>query len=306
MNRRMTRSLPAALALLVAALALVAAPAPASARPFDASRIPAGVQGVGHVDVDALRKTQLFGADSALANLKRSDMDLPAELRPVVDYLIDGARGLSFWIGKNDSGALVLEVADGKKLGLLLDKLPHKGELTLAGVKVRRLAFDGDDSLVGRVGDLVVLCDDQASMTRTLQALTGKGKTLAGRPLPAGARDPGVFFFAALDDQLLERVKQAASSATLKADLTSLAISVGEVKAELRARVTAEVTTAEGAQQIKGVLDGLRALVALAGDDAKEVKPLLDRLQITATGKRIEVSFAMPSAELVKILQAAN
>ncbi|HWM89022.1 MAG TPA: hypothetical protein VNO33_24390, partial [Kofleriaceae bacterium] len=51
--------MPCSIAIKAALLTLLTLPVPAFAAPFDAGRVPADADGVGHLDMDALRRTVL-------------------------------------------------------------------------------------------------------------------------------------------------------------------------------------------------------------------------------------------------------
>src|ERR1041384_5339539 len=80
----------------------------AFATPFEPATIPDQVQAVGHLDVDALRKTQIFGAAGGQAALDAALDHAPPQVRPLAHSLMRSARGVSFWRG-SEHGALYLE-----------------------------------------------------------------------------------------------------------------------------------------------------------------------------------------------------
>src|SRR3954463_8023740 len=77
----------------------------AFATPFEPATIPDQVQAVGHLDVDALRKTQIFGAVGGQAAIDAALDEAPPELRPIARSLTRTVRGVSFW-KDSDHGAL--------------------------------------------------------------------------------------------------------------------------------------------------------------------------------------------------------
>jgi hypothetical protein len=198
-----------------------------------------------------------------------------------------------------------VEVSDGKKVEVLLGKLPHRTG-RVAGHVTRSFDNDGDgkvDAMVAVIGNLLVVADDPRSLAQTLQVVSGKAKSL--RQLPAGSTGRGVFFFAALGDKLLDRVKKQARSQALQVDMTAMTIEVSEVRSELHARIRAVMTNAEAAQKIKSVVDGLLALGSLM-DDAGKLKPLLERVAVAASGSSVELRVAIPSAKLFELAESAR
>jgi hypothetical protein len=110
-----------------------------------------------------------------------------------------------------------------------------------------------------------------------------------------------MFLVAVLGKALLNDVRQAAGSKLLQAEIAALSLVVGEVGTEFRARATAVMATADGAQKVKTVLDGLIALGSLS-DDAGPVAAITKYVKITNTGTTTELVFAMPTAELLKLI----
>jgi len=291
--------------LCAAALALfIARPAPADARPLDLRRIPAAAQGVGHLDVDALRKTALYRMVKAKVTSGPDKLDIDPKLRPLVDALMRSTHGVSFWVAGNDTGAVLVEVSGAAAISALLDKIPHK-TTRVAGHPVRTFREGGEDAMVALVGDVLIAADDARSLERSIKVVTGKAASLKRGALPAAPGGRGLFFFAALGDRLLDKVKKEASSTTLQVDMTTLTMDLAEVGGDVRARVIAVMTSAEAAQKVKSVVDGLLALTALADDeDVKKVRPLLQKIKVTAAGPRLEVSLAIPPAKLIELVES--
>lgn len=294
----MKRSTLACALFLVLVLGGAVAPRAASATPFDAGRVPADAEGIGHLDADALRKTTLYSLLATHIKKAAADVAKDPKVGPIAKALIDSAQGVSFWVGEGETGAAVIELSSSQAIAALLDKLPHRN-VTIAGKSVRKMT--DDDAMWALVGDLIIISSDERSMKRTLDVVTGKAKGMAKGKVPKVAG--GVFFLAALGDKLLDKVKKAADSQTLKVDMTAMTISIGESNSALRAEVHATLTSAEAAQNIKGVVDGLVALGSLA-DEAKNFQPFLHAIKTTVTGKALEISFTMPARDLVKLVES--
>ena len=194
----------------------------------------------------------------------------------------------------------------------LLDRVPHRGQFQVAGRTARKYDFsnhgktpDDEPSLVAMVGNWLVMSDDKASLTRAIEAVSGRGRTLAQRGVPDGARERGVFFFTALNDKLLDDVKNAAQSATLRLKMTSLTVHVSEVSSEVRVRARLVLGSAEEAQKLKSMAEGLIALASLADDkEVAQMRKFTKSLRVVASGKALEVSLAIPAVELVKAVES--
>src|SRR4051794_33552887 len=81
---------------------------PAFAAPFEPAKVPDQVAAVGHLDVDALRRTQIFATAGGQAAIDAALGDAPPALRPVVQSLSRSVHGVSFW-RDTDQGAIYLD-----------------------------------------------------------------------------------------------------------------------------------------------------------------------------------------------------
>jgi hypothetical protein len=302
-------------AALLAALALSAtAPGPALASRFDPRRIPADADGVGHLDLEALRRTALHRHMAPGLQKGQHWNDIDAAHRPLLRTLIDTARGVSFWATDRDTGAILIQVADARRIQALLERLPHKGQLRVAGHVARKLDFssaaDGapadEPTLAALVGDLLILSDDEVSLARAIQAATAQTRTLAtAGKTPPVARERGPFFFAALRGGFLDHIKDTAQSATLSANMSSLTFQLSERRSEVRCRARLVLGSAKEAQQLKSMAEGLVALMSISDDaDAAQARALARGLTITATGKTLDASLVVPAADLARWIES--
>ena len=304
--RRTARPLRLSLAAAALALSIAAVARPAAAAPFDARRVPSAAQAVGHLDVEAFKRTTLYARVAAKVGPDAVSADIPAELRPLVMQLVGSARGVTFWMAKKDHGAIHVQTGAAAAVQSLLAGLPGS-TITRGGHRIRTLQIDGDPVFVGQAGDTIVLSDKIGSVQRSLQTIAGKAKGLAPSSALARAAGRGVFFFAALGGPLLDDIKKEASSRTMQIDMRSLVIDARETGGELTLELRAGMSSAEGPQKAKSVVEGLRALMSLADDpEAVKLRPLIDRLKVEARGTTLEVTFQMKTAELMKIVESMN
>jgi hypothetical protein len=300
------------LAVKAVLIALLLLPLRAFATPFDAARVPAEADGVGHLDMDALRKTTLHRLVAPKIPKTNEWGDVHVAMRPLLKTLLDTAQGVTFWLTDKETGAVLIQVPDGKRIQALLDKVPRGKPIRVAGHVAHRYDLDShkkkgsdpdDDNLAALVGNFLVMADDEASLGRAIDAATGKNTLAGARKTPDGAAERGVFFFTALNDKLLSEVKNAAQSKTLRINMSSLTVHVGEVRSELKVKVKAMMGSAEEATKLKSMAEGLLALASMT-DEAAQLRPFTKGLQITANGRVLEVSLTMPSAEMLKIIES--
>ncbi|TMQ05367.1 MAG: hypothetical protein E6J90_30155 [Deltaproteobacteria bacterium] len=284
------------------ALGLAAAGAQlASATPFEPATIPDSAQAAGHLDVDALRKTQIFAGVGGQAAIDAALNDAPAEMQPVVRMLAQSARGVSFWYGA-DHGAVYLETRDGRALSQLLGKLPVKPTRTVDGVSTYAITAHGSPHFVAVFGDTLVLADADASLETSLHVLAGKAGNLAGsKQLPMSTRQ-GVFVLVTLGDNMLGAIQKHAHSKVLQLGLRSVAIDVSESGGMLVANARAEMRSADAVQKARSILDGLRALASLSDEPAAGA--LVDGITVTSNGLSIDVVARLPVSQIIPMIQA--
>jgi hypothetical protein len=281
----------------VAACALGAGDA--AAAPFEARLIPEQVDAVGHLDVDALRRTQLFAAMGGQAALDAALDQVPADARPVAKALAQSLRSISFWYD-DEHGALQIATAGARALGPMLGQLKAKSMRAVDGHTVYLLDQGGDPAQLAIVGDTIVLSDHAPSIDRAVRVLDGKAKSLAASPrLPRLGR-AGVFFVAALGQDVLGKIQRSASSRLMKLAARTIVIDVAESGSHLVASARAEMASADALQTAKSIAEGVRALASFADDP--RVVALVNGVSVTAAGLTLEVSAKAPVAELAKLI----
>ncbi|HEY0483062.1 MAG TPA: hypothetical protein VGD37_36325 [Kofleriaceae bacterium] len=290
------------LTLLLALAGLGIGRGSAFATPFEPATVPDSVQAVGHLDVDLLRKTQLFTAAGGQAAIDAALDQAPPQMRSMARTLARTIRGVTFWRG-SDHGAIYVETRDSRALGQLLAKLPGKPAQPVDGYPTYALGDgNGDDPHYAAVfADTLVLADSEDSLAQSLRVLGGKAATLAGsNKLPVSSRQ-GVFVFVTVGDDLLGAISKVAHAKVLQLGLRSLAVDVGEASGMLTANARGEMRSADALQKAKSILDGLRALASLSDEPA--ARTLLDGVTVTTNGLAIEIVCRIPVAEVTKMIQ---
>lgn len=269
--------------------------------PFEPATVPEQVGVIGHLDVDALRKTQVFDALGGQAAIDAVLDDAPDDVRPVARALVRTVRGVSFW-RDSDHGAVYLVTRDGQVAAQLLRKLPAKVARSIDGHSVYTMGHGDKHGHVATHGDTVVLADSSESLERSLRVLAGKAPSLSGsRKLPSTARQ-GVFVFVAIGDDLLSTIQKAANAKMLQLAIRSLVVDVGESAGQVIARLRAEMGSADAVQKARSILDGLRALASFADND--KARALVDGMTITSNGLSLEVTAKLPVDEIAKVIQS--
>ena len=287
--------------IALALCTLVLASQAASATPLDRRLIPADAVGIGHMDVDAFRKSAVM----ALLPSPKDQAD-PFE-RAMVKKLEADCSGVTLWVAdtaKDDDargGVLMLEFAQTASATDFANMLVKQTGAKKVDATRYHGTMKGKTFEAALLGNVVALSHDVASLDKTIGLSQGKGTSLSAKQLPETA-DHGMFLFVVLGKDLLDDVRQAAGSKLLQTEISALSFSAGEVASEFRAHATAVMATADGAQKVKTVLDGLIALVSLT-HDAPPIAAAASYVKVTTSGTTAELVFAMPAAELVKLVQ---
>jgi hypothetical protein len=276
----------------------------AFASPFDPATVPDQVEAVGHLDADALRKTQLFAAVGGQAALDTAMNDAPAPMREAIRSVTRATHGVSFW-KDGEHGAVYIDTRDARAVAQLIAKLPVKPLPAIDGFPTYAIDDDhrhhGNHALCAAFGGTLVVSDDEASLTRALRVLGGKAPSLAGSSkLPSTVRQ-GVFVFVALGDHALSSIQKVAQSKVLQLGLRSVVVDVGEAGGQVAASARVEMKTADAVAKARNILDGLRSLASLS-DDAN-ARTLVDAVTVTSNGLTLEIAAKLPVAEIAKVIE---
>jgi hypothetical protein len=284
---------------LLAVVGLGAGGQLALATPFEPGTIPDQVQAVGHLDVDALRRTQVFAAAGGQAAIDAALDEAPPKVRPIAHALAATLRGVSFWHA-SDHGAVYLETRDAKSLGQLIAKLPATPAQPIDGFPTYTIQEGDKPHFAGIYGDTLVLANSEDSLAQSIRVLGGHAASLAGsRHLPLSSRQ-GVFVFVTIGDDLLGAIQKSARSKMLQLALRSVVVDVGESAGQLTANAHAEMRSADAVQKAKSILDGLQAMASLSDDP--HARMLLDGLTVSTNGNALDVTVRLPVSEVAKVI----
>jgi hypothetical protein len=303
---------------LCLALVLTALPVGAAqATPFEPASIPQQVEAAGHVDVDALRTTQLFAAFGGQAAIDKSIGELPPELRPLAAPLAKAVRGISFWHA-DDRGALYLETRDPRALAALLAKAPVKPGVPVDGIATftadpparggggrhHGRHHDHDHGFLGAYGDTLVIADSHEALAQSLRVLAGKAPNLVGSRALASAARNGVFVFVTIGDGLLGDLSKTSSSKLMQLGAKSIVIDASEAAGVVTANARLELASADALAKAKTILDGMRALASMS--DEPGVKRLIDGVAVSTNGTSLAVVARWPVADLKALIEHAH
>ena len=304
----------------------------ARANPLDPARVPADAKWVCHVDMDALRPTQLWQViDDRLAANEPfqakvgqfemvSGMTFPRDLHDVTLY--GRAAG--------DEAAVVLIHAkmDRQQVMAAVTMAPGYSSDLFGKYEVVSWEDDGremfgafhDDAtlIVGRVS---------ANVQAALDVIDAKADHIApDTPLAAGAKSRSLVYIAAIDPASLGKpgetpnplVKQLASGwvgvteRATPATQSTTRPTTGPAAAEAVVRATLTAKTPEAAQQLQAAAGGLKAMVGLAAmsdtadPNVKFAAAALRTMTLTQSGNAVSADVSVGVDELQRAVDRAT
>lgn len=291
-----------------------AAAIPANATPFDKAVISADAKWVLHLDVDRLRSSQL-GRCLIEQVLDPKSAKVRAALQRELGFEVvwDQVHSLTAYgsaFDRNDPASVLLV-----QTGLAVEKglnaaIAFKGP----ALRVEKLADHpaplfriNEESFVGIEKDgCVLVSKSQTAVERARAVLHGRAASLATiNPLTQYPESPFRFFFMAAGAGFSEQANLPPRAAILKqADGGRLL--VGEQDDHLRLLLNLRAASAEVAQQIQQIAQGLIALAALQGDRHPELKRLTESVKITAAQDAVTVSLQVPVTDVIKHIAEKN
>lgn len=303
MKRTLFLSLAAGLTLGAAGL---------NASPLERAQVSADAKWLLHLDIDALRKSQLGTSlmktvvAEAGEDLKEdANIDLPALVKSTSSIM---AYGTDYKSGKDGKGVLIWQ--GSKEIEQIASAfLVQQAEATKAGsgnVKLARAgaqpvyAFGEDMHVMVRPGGGLILGRSVDQIDLATKVLEGKSASLKDKPtFTEYATLPGGFFFLALAEGFNQEADVPPQANVLKlADGGRLA--VGEADGKLRVQLTLKAQGQDVTQQIQQVVQGLLAIATLSLGDEPDLQQLIRDTKVATENQRVSLDLAIPVATALK------
>ena len=301
----------------VLALALGAAACwTAAAGPLQKARVAADARWVVHLDVEALLATQVGqmltrealgpGLDAPSAALKKQ-FGFEFDWRRIRSVTLYG----SDFSGAEQLGGVMLLDTDMDVAGGLEAALAKLAAAGRSGARELQRLDDAPAPLYRMHDEVYVAADPGAPVVvgKAREAAVKARKVLAGgAPNLNGASGFGEFcqsgdgFFFVAAAQGFSELAPFPPQAQVLRMADGLRLNLGEFANEVRASLTLNTRTAESAQQVQQIVQGLLALAMLTQHDQPEVQTLLQGTRVARSDKLVTLNLALPSAMLSRKL----
>lgn len=290
----------------LAALVLLA---PAPTGTFDESLVPADAPFLIHVDLRALLDSETMGQLRPLLEEELEVEELAEiEARFGFDPLRDLHAVTVFSAGDPEEDAVVVLRTSARIEDAVARLGEETDELRVGTLEGRRVY--GIEDTFGHIAAgrdpserLVVLSEDEEQLWRAIQVIEGHAPSLAqakGSALPLAPRE-GAFVQIAFTDALQDFAAEMGGPASRIGQLAQgFGLQLGEDRGVFFVDVRVETGEAEGATQVVSVLEGLRSLALMMGEELPpSSRELLDEIDFDAVGTRVEIRFERPVRALL-------
>ncbi len=282
------------------------------AEPLDLKQVSADAKWVAHVDVDAIRASTV--AQKAYQQCLEKHKDAEKHLAKVREKLgMDPTKdlhGVTFYgkqLKKHTGVVIVQANADRKHLLAKVKEAPDYRAVTYGSHKLHtwthRKGKKDEHAVVGcfHKPTVIVFGRTAVDVSEALDVLDGKSSGLAGSNSPLIAEIPaGAIFLAGATG--LDGDELPCKSPLVKQS-EALSIALGEHGGESFAMAKLATKSDEVADQVKAVVEGVRAMAALRhGSDADAMK-IVKALKVAVADKAVTVELRVSADEVWTHLQ---
>lgn len=303
-------------AVAMAALVLLLAGGLARATGPDPKYVPADAKWVVHVDVDRMAKTQTYEilmrqAEKDEPKAREKLAKLGEALGTRVPEDLHGVTLVGRGFDEKSAVLIVRGKLDKDRLLGMAKAMPGFTSSLQGAVEVATWKDPKQPESVSGAflaDDVLVLGRTPADVVRMLNLAAGREPAAAADGLLAGAADQ-TQVMAYLAGNGLAELQRTHPLSPLISQVSSARVSLAERGDDLTLRAVLSVTSPELANQVKGAMEGFKALLGLAaldddGDaDAKAAAEIVQRATVTAEGSTVKLDLPMPVARLRELIE---
>jgi S1-C subfamily serine protease len=286
---------------------LVAWSIPADAGPLQLKAVPADAKWLAHIDVDAMRSSDVIGKfyDQCIKDrmpdnffdmvTETCGMDPRKDLHHITMYSTKIADG---------HGVLVVKVKVGEaKLLAVAKKAPNYRSMKYRDYEIHTWTHrhrGKERQLAGVFQDteVLVLASNADLLKAALDVLDGRSDNLRGADTPLAAEIPAGTMFLARAMGIAD--SEAAAKHPLCTQLDRLDYAEGQNEGQWFGHLHIDASDEEAAQRIQAAMEGLRAMCWLHLDSVPELRQLLDQVKIGRKRSVVRADFQAPVEKVVE------
>ena len=294
---------------------LVAAALSAVAGPVQRSQVAADAKWLLHLDADAFKRTALGGqfmTDVLDVKSAKAKEDLKAGLDFVLDWRqIHSITAYGSQHSQHGDPKGILLIQTDMLVQPALERAIAKN---IPNLRVERFEYtpaplyqlNGDPWVAFQPGGLVVLSKARESVEKALAVFSGERANLTSTTTFEGyPAAPFSFFMLGVAEGLGQDVNLPPNAAVLKKAEGGRLV-IGEKGDRVALRLEVKTASAEVAQQIQQVLQGLLALGALSADQKPDLAALVQGASVAQNGAMVSVGVELPVAKVLNKIKEKN
>jgi len=282
--------------------------------------VPADAKWVVHADVDRMAKTQTY--DILMRQAEKDDPKVREKIAKFGEALgtrvPEDVHGITL-VGRSFSDEkqamlVVRAKLDKDRLLGMAKAMPGFTSSMHGAIEVMTWKDPNQPESVSGAflaDDTIVLGWTPADVGRMLDLAAGREQPAPADGLLAGAADQTEVMAYLAGNGLAELQKMHPVSPLLS-QVTSARVSLAERGEDLTLRAVLNVTSPEIANQVKGAIDGFKALLGLAAldddgdDEAKAAAEIVKRAAVTAEASTVKLDLPMPVARLRELTEQGD
>jgi hypothetical protein len=280
-------------------------------------QVPAGAKWVAHLDVEALVNSQL--GQFLLKQLAAEGVDEKIKqfaevfgFDPVKDLKSITAYGNEY---VEEHGVAILRgTVNREKILALLEKNEGHKETKYGESTLHQWAEKKTEAVLTRFGcfygdDLTVIASSMELLKAAVDVLDKKADSLAKGDLAAVLLVPSVGSIAMIAAQDIVPKENDPQAAMVK-KLQAISAEIGEANKSLYGKIVLVTRNAKDAEDIRKVIDGLLAIVSLAGAQAADsdatktqVLAMLKQIQVSGKEQVVNIEASWDVAQVTALLE---
>ncbi|MBE7540480.1 MAG: hypothetical protein HS122_18985 [Opitutaceae bacterium] len=286
-----------------------------NAAPFDPAQVAKDTKWLAHVDLDGLKASKIGGfvIDRIKTEIAKKEQSRQSNISIDVDGIIQQIHSLTAYgnsFENNPQNHAVLLVQAGPKVQTIVEgflagqELSHDGKVpfkTVVGKSFPTYLFANEVYLTFPRRDLILISKQFDQVEQALSVIDGRIAPIErSDPLLASANSRGFFFIASANG--FDRLKEMPAQARLLQKATGVQVALGEMGANLAARVTLLTANAEVSTNMSKIVQGIIAMASFVQVQDQNINRLAQSITVDQSEHSVSVGLTFPSEDAIKLL----